>query len=549
MKVIHEEGARPIHLWTDDIEPEAMQQLKNAARLPFLHPHGIAGMPDCHFGIGATVGSVIATERAIVPAAVGVDIGCLSGDTKVCVLEDENRGYTFLELVKRDKAFFVTSYDVENAEVRVAEATAKMTRREAELVQISLATAPACAPDSVETIDCTPDHQFLCLDGKYKTADNLVAGDALMPVFNEEDRYVVLSVVKLAVRQDVYCLTVPKYHNFALAAGVFVHNCGMIAAQTSLTASDLPDSLAVLRHDIERSVPLGSGASHQKESVIVEMCGALPALDKGSAVASRALYGGNGEKFLDKAAKQLGTLGSGNHFIEVCLDENQAVWVMLHSGSRGIGNQIGRYFITRAKKIMEQYFITLPDADLAYLPDGTQDFDDYIAAMNWAQEYALENRRQMMRTTLRSLEHRVKPFELINEAINTHHNYTALESHFGRNVWLTRKGAIRARKGDLGIIPSNMGQKSYIVRGKGNPDSYHSCSHGAGRAMSRTAARKAFTVADLEAQTAGVECRKDAAVLDELPSAYKSIDAVMANQADLVDIVATLKQVLCVKGT
>jgi tRNA-splicing ligase RtcB len=225
------------------------------------------------------------------------------------------------------------------------------------------------------------------------------------------------------------------------------------------------------------------------------------------------------------------------------------VWIMLHSGSRGIGNMIGSYYIDKAKEEMSRWHIGLPDKDLAYLPEGSPLFDDYMAAVGWAQGYALKNRAVMMDLVLNALRLRIdKPFEVTQEAINCHHNYVERENHFGRNLWVTRKGAIRAREGDLGIIPGSMGQRSYIVRGKGNPESYNSCSHGAGRKMSRTQARRQFTVADLEAQTRGVECRKDDGVLDEIPGAYKSIDAVMANQTDLVEVVHTLKQVICVKG-
>lgn len=395
------EGKRPIKVWTDFVEPEAMAQLRNIASLPFVHKNGIAAMPDVHLGIGATVGSVVPTKGAIIPAAVGVDIGC-----------------------------------------------------------------------------------------------------------------------------------------------------GMNAVRLSLKASDLPDSLTQLRHDIERGIPLGAGGAHQKAITIIRMAGAL-LLDARADAVSEALYGGEpgNTKFLSKAASQLGTLGSGNHFIELCLDENQDVWVMLHSGSRGIGNMIGRHYIERAKRHMETWHISLPDADLAYLPDGTTDFDGYMSAVSWAQDYALENRRQMMATVLKALKHSIPtPHEVTHEAINCHHNYVAYENHFGQNVHVTRKGAIRARSGDLGIIPGSMGQRSYIVRGLGNPDSYCSCSHGAGRVMSRTQAKKQFTVADLVAQTEGVECRKDAAVLDEIPSSYKNIDEVMAHQRDLVEVVHTLKQVMCIKG-
>lgn len=397
MQVIHDEGSRPIKIWTDEIEAGAMQQLKNIAKLPFLCSHGVVAMPDVHWGIGATVGSVIATRGAIIPAAVGVDIGC-----------------------------------------------------------------------------------------------------------------------------------------------------GMNAIRTSLKASDLPDSLAELRHDIERSVPLGAGGKHQKTEIVEAHFKRLP---QGDPRWGRPLIAGFvNDKGLERASCQLGTLGSGNHFIEICLDENQDVWVMLHSGSRGTGNIIGRQFIETAKQLMEKYFVTLPDKDLAFFPVNTPEFDDYIAAVSWCQDYALENRRVMLELVIKSMRHRLPEFELTSEAINCHHNYVEKENHFGKNLLVTRKGAIRARDGDLGIIPGSMGAKSFIVRGKGNPESYQSCSHGAGRKYGRKEAMRRFTVADLEAQTQGVECRKDAAVLDELPAAYKDIDAVMANQADLVDIVHTLKQVCCVKG-
>jgi tRNA-splicing ligase RtcB len=246
--------------------------------------------------------------------------------------------------------------------------------------------------------------------------------------------------------------------------------------------------------------------------------------------------------------KQLGTLGAGNHFIEICLDTEQTVWVMLHSGSRGIGNLIGQTFIELARKDMQRHFINLPDRDLAYLVEGTQHFDDCVAAMEWAQDYAAENRRAMMDSVLRALREEVKAFALGEVAVNCHHNYTAKESHFGEEVLVTRKGAVRAGRGELGIIPGSMGARSYIVRGLGNPESFESCSHGAGRVMSRTAARKRFSVAEHEAATAGVECRKDVEVIDETPAAYKDIDAVMQAQRDLVEIAHTLKQVVCVKG-
>jgi tRNA-splicing ligase RtcB len=395
-QVINDEGLKPIKIWTDEVEDSALKQLKNLARLPFIAGNGVACMPDVHAGIGSTVGTVIATDKAIIPAAVGVDIGC-----------------------------------------------------------------------------------------------------------------------------------------------------GMNAVRLSLKASDLPDSLLAIRNQIERDIPLGVGGRHQGADRLDENYGRLPKTSFALCETLNAVQ----HEFWKKAGCQLGSLGSGNHFIEICIDEAQDVWIMLHSGSRGIGNMIGSYFIEKAKKRMEQYFIHLADGDLAYFPEDTDDFKEYVEAVNWAQNYALENRKLMMELVIAALRRHIPiEFAITQEAINCHHNYVEKENHFGRNLWVTRKGAIRAREGDLGIIPGSMGQRSYIVRGKGNKESYCSCSHGAGRKMSRAAARKKFTIADLVEQTAGVECRKDDAVLDEIPGAYKSIDQVMENQRDLVDVVHVLKQVLCVKG-
>lgn len=393
MKQVIQENGRPIKIWTHDIEDEALAQLKNLSRLPFIAANGVACMPDVHAGIGSTVGTVIATDRAVIPAAVGVDIGC-----------------------------------------------------------------------------------------------------------------------------------------------------GMNAVRLSLKASDLPESLKAIRDQIERDIPVGTGGSHQ-ELIDMQLNTTL------WQTVINPLFKGDEDKFRKKAGAQLGTLGSGNHFIELCVDENQDVWVMLHSGSRGIGNMIGQYYIERAKLHMERYYISLPDKDLAYLPEDTPDFYDYMEAVQWAQDYALENRRMMMGLVLAGLKRHIPvDFAITQEAINCHHNYVEKEHHFGKNLWVTRKGAIRARDGDLGIIPGSMGQRSYIVRGKGNQESYCSCSHGAGRTMSRARARAMFTVDDLIKQTEGVECRKDDAVLDEIPSSYKDIDVVMNNQTDLVEVLHTLKQVLCVKG-
>ena len=395
----------PIKMWTNGVpvEDSAMAQLRNVASLPFVHRH-LAVMPDVHWGMGATVGSVIATRHAIVPAAVGVDIGC-----------------------------------------------------------------------------------------------------------------------------------------------------GMMAVKTDLVASDLPDNLLGVRSTIEAAVPHGrtdNGRENDRGA-----WGAPPeAVTRAAAPALAGLEQIVGEdKGLARAARRaphhVGTLGTGNHFIEVCLDKEQAVWVMLHSGSRGIGNAIGQHFIELAKQDMKKWFINLPDADLAYLPEGSPNFGRYVRAVKWAQDFARLNRETMMQASLGALGTALgRPIGTGEHAINCHHNYVAMEEHFGEKVWVTRKGAVRAREGDLGIIPGSMGARSYIVRGKGNPESFCSCSHGAGRAMSRAAAKKRFTLADHAAATEGVECRKDAEVIDETPGAYKPIDAVMAAQTDLVEVVAELRQLVCVKG-
>jgi tRNA-splicing ligase RtcB len=399
--VMKAEGGKPVKMFTQGVpvEDAARKQLLNLASLPFVHKH-VAVMPDVHWGMGATVGSVIATKGAIIPAAVGVDIGC-----------------------------------------------------------------------------------------------------------------------------------------------------GMMAAQLNMRASDLPDNLFAVRSAIEAAVPHGRTAggapkadkgAHQEPQILGYLVEGLDYITARHPKLQRAA---------DRAPYHLGTLGTGNHFIELCVDEAQQVWVMLHSGSRGIGNAIGSYFIEKAKEDMRRWFINLPDTDLAYIPQGSDMFEDYWAALGWAQEFAMENRRLMMSRVFWAIAGALgRPLSAVAVAVNCHHNYVSWENHFGENVMVTRKGAVRAREGDLGIIPGSMGAKSYIVRGKGNADSFHSCSHGAGRVMSRNEARSRFTLEDHAAATAGVECRKDADVLDETPAAYKDIDAVMEAQKDLVEIVHTLKQVVCVKG-
>lgn len=385
----------PVFAWTDGVEFEASarKQVAAMASLPFIYDH-IAIMPDVHAGIGATVGSVIPTLGAIVPAAVGVDVGC-----------------------------------------------------------------------------------------------------------------------------------------------------GMLAQRLSLRASDLPDNLRSIRNAIERTIPVGFKDHARVPASVESMWAELkPGLD-----VILAKHPGIDNR---KAIKQLGTMGGGNHFFEMTIDLEDHVWLVLHSGSRGIGNKIGTFFIAKAKDEMQKAGIKLADNDLAYLTENTESFDDYVQAVEWAQRYARTNREVMMAEALDALKAtEILPlFTLEEKAVNCHHNYISREHHFGRDVYVTRKGAVSAREGELGIIPGSMGARSFIVRGKGNPDSFHSCSHGAGRRMSRGEAHRSLTVADLVRQTEGVECRKDRGVLDEAPGAYKSISAVMRAQRDLVDIVHEFRQVLCVKG-
>jgi len=392
-----------VKMWTGDmvVEREALDQIRNIASLPILAGH-LAIMPDVHAGIGATVGSVIPTRGAIIPAAVGVDIGC-----------------------------------------------------------------------------------------------------------------------------------------------------GMCAVMTNLTAEDLPDSLFAMRNDIERSVPVGF-SEHKQSSIKVKGHYADVLRKAETKLFQRweklALKEKLGRADPYKIANQIGTLGGGNHFIEICLDSENRVWVMLHSGSRGIGNQIGSVAINMAKEVAIRENRKLVDSNLAWLDEGSAEFNSYIESMHWAQDYAMLNRETMMQIVLEGLRKRFTKMKILGEVVNCHHNFTSLENHFDEDVWVTRKGAVSAREGQMGIIPGSMGAKSFIVKGKGNHDSYCSCSHGAGRTMSRTKARQFFSTEDLVAQTQGVECRKDQDVLDEIPGAYKDIDAVMAAQTDLVDVVHTLKQVLCVKG-
>ncbi len=576
VRQVIEQGRVPVKVYTDEIEGSARQQLINLSQLPIIHHH-VAAMPDVHTGIGATVGAVIATHRAIIPAAVGVDIGCFTGDTRIPLLDGSEA--TLKELAERGGEHWVFVMG-KNYRITGAKATAHLTRRAVCLMMVEL--------DNHERVFCTPDHQFMLRDGSWCEARDLHDGVSLMPLYrrtnaegytevlqpnahgyqrfhwalarsgvlgpilNAHKRHAhrynhrVKQVGVLNRREDVYCLTVPGYENFALSAGVFVHNCGMIATRTSLTGNDLDETkLKRVFDQISRDVPVGrdhhkegralTGAARPFEAGLKRILEKHPQLEKRFPRTQNWVC-------------QLGTLGGGNHFIEVCLDEAQNVWVMLHSGSRGIGNAIGTYFIELARRDAERQQIHLPDRDLAYFREGAEHFEDYVEAVGWAQGYAARNRQAMMDLVLAALTRHLPPFEVTSEVVNCHHNYVEREVHYGKDVWVTRKGAIRAREGDLGIIPGSMGAKSYIVCGKGSEESFQSCAHGAGRRMSRTQAKKAFTPKDLADQTQGVVCRKDKGVIDEIPAAYKDVDQVMQNQSDLVEVVHMLKQVICVKG-
>jgi tRNA-splicing ligase RtcB len=398
IQLTFKKGLVPVHVWADEIESEAIDQLVNVSMLPIVYK-AVAAMPDVHAGRGCTVGAVIPTRHAIIPATVGVDIGC-----------------------------------------------------------------------------------------------------------------------------------------------------GMIAVQTTLMAEDLPDSLRSVREAIEEAVPVGFAMHGQGSARNQAAKGLEPGLRQ-ILVRTPELEGYK-KDFEKDWVHQLASLGGGNHFIELCLDAEGGVWIMLHSGSRGVGNVIGRHFIEVAKTEMERLDVRLPHRDLAYLTEGTESFSAYWQALTWAQEYAHVNRAEMLDLVVKALSGRVglPPFTLKQQAVNCHHNYATLEDVDGVQVYMTRKGAIRAGAGELGIIPGSMGQRSYIVRGRGSEESFCSCSHGAGRRMSRTEAKRHFTVQDLIQQTEGVECRKDAGVLDEIPGSYKPIEQTIANQTDLVDVVHVLKQVVCVKG-
>ena len=722
MKQVLSDGKVPVKVWTMEADEATLKQLRNLAQMPFIHHQGIAVMADCHCGIGSTIGSVIPTVGAIIPAAVGVDIGCVDKDSeflspfgwkKISTYEEgdlvmqydpDTKIGSFVKptaYIKRQSSGFIwikTKYGLNQRlspdhrclvyvpygrervfEKRVMSAQELLDSHESLVLGFRGRFETTFTPNIESAIDLTDEQLrvmvMVCADGhfpkrrqpidgrfctlhlvkqrKIKRAKKLLklagiehshtvyydnqlrkevarisfeapirekslgafwnASLSQLGLITEEalhwdgnhDQMCFYSTDRRAADFMHYAFTAVGYRSvlykdkrlgkfdghyrvfahantqispsgspktkmkkvkskdgyeycFQVPTGFWVMrrrgnivmtgNCGMSAVRLSLTASDLPDSLSAIRGQIERDIPLGAGGAHPKGKIhTLELIKSLSCGIPDDVVIG--LFNDSEDKARDKWYPQLGTLGSGNHFIEICLDEEQRVWVMLHSGSRGIGNMIGTHYISKARKLMEKYFITLPDKDLAFFPEKTTEFDDYMDAVHWAQRYARLNRRVMMDTIIEGLHHQIKtPFTVTDEAISCHHNYVAMENHFGANVWVTRKGAIRARDGDLGIIPGARGAQSFIVRGKGNPQSYQSSSHGAGRKMSRTEARKKFTKQDLIEQSQGVECSTDIALVDEIRDAYKPIAEVMDNQRDLVDIVHTLTAVVNVKG-
>lgn len=398
MKKLITDTRVPVKIWTNDIEPEAEQQVRNLAGLPFIYKH-VAVMPDAHAGKGSTVGTVIATQGAIIPAAVGVDIGC-----------------------------------------------------------------------------------------------------------------------------------------------------GMAALQLGFKAEELGD-LKKLRHSIERSIPVGMNTNHRITDSATE---AFKALGNVTETAKNGFK--SHDRIMKNALASIGSLGGGNHFIEICVDQIGFAWIMLHSGSRNIGKCLAEIHINKAKDLMKEYFISLPDPDLAYLAQNTQEFRDYLHDLMWGQAFAKANRNEMMDRVLREVLYHTGRLNEYKDnkdkyfRVNCHHNYTNIENHFGKNVYVTRKGAVSAKEGEYGIIPGSMATGSYIIKGKGNLDSFCSCSHGAGRKMSRTKAKSLFTLDDIQKQTFGIECRKDIEIADELPAAYKDLNEVMKNQEDLVEIVTYLSPLICIKG-
>jgi tRNA-splicing ligase RtcB (3'-phosphate/5'-hydroxy nucleic acid ligase) len=703
----------PVLSWANHpLVSDEIKMAKNVASLPFVFKH-VALMPDVHLGKGALVGSVIATKDAIIPAAVGVDIGCFVGDTLIPLIDGQS--YRIQDLAEQNQDFIVYAC-TPTGKIVAAKATAKLTRGNASLVKVIL--------DNGEEIICTPDHQFMLRDGTYEEAQSLQPETSLMPFYSQVDKdgytlvaqpysnrwhkahwivarsgllgeipkfegqktvihhrnfcesdnrpnnlefmgdrdhsayhrslvernkywqspefeekriaslaqkaktleghryyaergtknilqymqqqpehfknavadngrrgqqylveynrsekgrakskeianryytceicgveiktpiglhnhrrkehqcnHKVVAVVPLNSHEDVYCLTVPDYHNFALKAGVFVHNCGMSAIKMPFSSDKLEGKLKKIRLDIEAAIPTGFNENKDIEKPVINWQRWHNFQDLHPGV----------RDLESKAMKQMGSLGGGNHFLEVCLDTENQVWLMLHSGSRNIGNKLAQCHINTAKELAKMAGNKLPDPDLAYFVAKTPEFQAYWNDLQWAQDYARFNRDVMMARFKHIIEKHLAGGKLTKPLlqVNCHHNYAEKEVHFGEDVYVTRKGAVRAQTEDYGIIPGSMGAKSFIVKGKGNAHSFCSCSHGAGRLLSRSKAKNVYTLDDLIEQTKGVECRKDNDVLDEIPGAYKPIEQVMTNQADLVEVVATLKQVVCVKG-
>jgi len=682
--------------WASILEPKTREQAERASAMPFIYPH-LALMPDAHLGLGATVGSVIPTLGAIMPAAVGVDIGCFRGDTRIPLLSGSQM--SLRDMAEAGGFWWVYSLD-RAGQIVPGKALALKTREDAELMRIVVSGG--------DEIICTPDHQFMLTDGTYREARDLRFNESLMPLYRrwqtrdgyesvstgkgrsrqthvlvyeavngpvpdgcvvhhknhihfdntpenlealdagEHSRYhrtvghsfpnaspefqalrragirrgnanparqaqmaevgarniraymsenpehfresvagngqrgapvltafnttprpcdecehiaenpaalrwhksrehghnhKVISAEHISERADVYCLQVEGYHNFALAAGVFVHNCGMMAVCTLFTADDARrrGDLRQLRAAIEREIPLSAG-KHNRAIRDEHTEASIAVLEQWDGADSA-------EQIAPNWRLQLGSLGSGNHFIEVSLDEDDRIWLFLHSGSRGVGNKLATKHIKIAQDQCHRRSISLPDRDLAYLVEDEPEFWAYIRDLRWAQHFALLNRAEMMHRVEQCFEDWMgAAIDEGREEVNCHHNYTAQEVHFGKSVWLSRKGAIDASAGTPGLIPGSMGTRSYVVEGKGNRLALNSSPHGAGREYSRTAARKKFTRADLEAAMQGIEWRHTDAFLDEIPGAYKDVDVVMADAADLVEVTHTLRQIVNVKG-
>ena len=650
--------------WALDAEPGTVLQAQRTARSPVVSGP-LALMPDAHVGVGTTIGSVIPTEAAIIPASVGVDIGCFVGETKIPLLDGSQR--TLRSMAESNQTFWVYSIDQSSIQIAPGRAIALRTRRSAELVRVVVSGG--------DEIVCTPDHEFMLRDGNYRPASSLKFNDSLMPLYRQwqardgyesanngnhfdnrpenlelldvtahsahhrrvghrfdnddpefqarrlegirqsaatperqarmaavgrhnivtymtdrpdhfaasvegngargatylrefnttprdcdqcdhtaknpaalrwhkervhQTNHKVVSVTPLDEKADVYCLQVEEHHNFALAAGVFVHNCGMTAVRTGHTAAHLPDGLPDALDALAAAVPAGFSGHSEATPQAREWLRRNPLPDAKAAP----------DKAKAKMAAQLGTLGGGNHFIEMSLDEDDAVWVVLHSGSRGVGNMLATTHIRAAKRTCEQAGRGLEDKNLAYFMEGDAGFAPYVADMLWSQDYARCNRQLMTAATLTALRSATDlRFDAV-ETIDCHHNYAQRETHDGRVLWVTRKGAIRARPGDRGVVPGSMGDDTYIVTGRGCAESYHSSAHGAGRVMSRSQAKRELTADDLVDNMSGRVWQADMAdrLIDEAPGAYRDIAAVMAAQEDLVTVDHKLTAILNYKG-